>query len=88
MAERFEKLREQLELQEWPNVFFFKFIAPNNSEIIAKITAHFDDGADLQYHTSREGKYVSISVKELMMDVDSIIDRYKKISVLDGVIAL
>ena len=35
------KIREQLELQEWPNVYLFKFIVPNTSENIAKTTALF-----------------------------------------------
>jgi uncharacterized protein len=88
MSQQFDKLREQLELQEWPNVFLFKFIGPNNSELIAKVTAHFDEGTDLKYQSSKTGKYVSVSAKEMMMDVDSIIDRYVKVSLIEGVIAL
>ncbi len=88
MSDTFDKLKIQLALQEWPNVYFFKFIVPNNSEIIAKITALFDDGADLKYSKSKTGKYVSISAKEMMMDVDSIIERYEKAAKLKGVIAL
>ena len=64
MSDVFDKLRKQLELQEWPNVFLFKFIAPNNSETVAKVTALFDDGTDLNYQPSKTGKYVSISAKE------------------------
>lgn len=88
MAGVYDKLREQLELQEWPNVYLFKFIVPNNSELIAKTTALFDDGADLNYQNSKTGKYVSISAKELMIDVDSIIAKYEKATELKGVIAL
>lgn len=88
MSDLFDKLRKQLELQEWPNVFLFKFIAPNNSETVAKVTALFDDGTDLQYQPSKTGKYVSVSAKELMIDVDSIIAKYEKVSQIKGVIAL
>jgi hypothetical protein len=88
MSNPFDKLRKQLELQEWPNVFLFKFIAPNDSETVAKVTALFDDGTDLNYHPSKTGKYVSVSAKELMIDVDSIIERYEKGSQIKGVIVL
>ena len=88
MSDVFDNLRKQLELQEWPNVFFFKFIAPNDSETVAKVTALFDDGTDLNYQPSKTGKYVSISAKEMMMDVDSIVDKYEKVSQIQGVIAL
>lgn len=88
MSDTFNRLREQLELQEWPNVYLFKFIAPNNSETVAKVTALFDDGTDLSYNKSKTGKYVSISVKEMMMSVDSIVSKYEEVSKIKGVIAL
>ncbi len=84
----FDKLREQLALQEWPDVFLFKFIAPNDSETVAKVTSLFDNGTDLNYQPSKTGKYMSISAKEMMMDVDSIIDKYQAAAKIKGVIAL
>jgi uncharacterized protein len=82
------KLREQLELQEWPNVYLFKFIVPNTSENIAKTTALFGSSADLQLHESKTGKFVSVSVKELMLDVDSIINKYEEATKIKGLMAL
>jgi len=88
MSDTFDKLKEQLTLLEWPNVYLFKFIVPNKSELVARISALFDDGADLKFTTSKTGKYVSISVKELMLDVDSIIKRYEDAAKIEGVISL
>ena len=88
MAEQFDNLRRNLELQEWPSVYLFKFISPSDSEIIARITVLFDQGSDLKYKESKKGKYVSVSVKEMMMDADSVIKKYKQISKIPGVIAL
>ena len=82
------KLREQLELQEWPNVYLFKFIVPNTSENIAKTTALFGPSADLQLHESKTGKFVSVSVKELMLDVESIIVKYEEATKIKGLMAL
>ncbi len=88
MNDPYEKLREQLELQEWPNVFLFKFIVPNTSEKIALASALFDDSADLTLRPSSKGTYMSVSAKELMMSVDSIIEKYKSASRIEGLVAL
>lgn len=88
MSDTFAKLKEQLDLQEWPDVFLFKFIIPNAPEPLAKTTALFDETADIKLHTSKNGKYVSISVKEMMLDTNSIIDKYEKATLIKGLIAL
>lgn len=84
----FDKLRAQLELMEWPNVYFFKFIVPNNSQAVAQTAALFDDTADLQFHESKNGKFVSVSVKEMMLSVDAIIAVYTKAQTIPGIISL
>jgi len=88
MSSPYDKLRVQLELLEWPNVYMFKFIVPNTPELIAKTTALFDPGADIQFHESKTGKFVSVSVKELMLNVDSIIEKYEKATTIKGLMAL
>ncbi len=84
----YAKLKEQLELQSWPDVYFFKFIVPNEPTRIAKVTALFDNADDLQLQPSKTGKYVSIGAKELMLDVDSIIEKYKLAAKIEGLISL
>lgn len=86
--EDFNKFREQLELQEWPGVYMFKFIIPNEPKKIALVTSLFDEGVDLRMQPSRSEKYISITAKEMMMNVDSIIDRYKAAAEIEGLIAL
>lgn len=88
MSNPYDKLKIQLELQEWPNVYLFKFIVPNSSEKIAQTTALFDDSAELNLRESSKGTYMSISAKELMMDVDSIIEKYNRASQIEGLVAL
>jgi len=84
----YAKLKEQLDLQEWPGVYFFKFIVPNDAERIAKVSALFNDADNLQLQPSKTGKYMSVGAKELMLDVDSIIDKYKKAAKIEGLISL
>ncbi len=88
MSDPYFKLREQLNLQEWPGVYLFKFIVPNNSKVLAKTTALFDDAVNLKMQPSKTGKYISVSAKELMLDVESIIEKYKKSSSIEGLMAL
>lgn len=88
MNNPYDKLKTQLELQEWPNVYLFKFIVPNTSDKIALATALFDDSAELTLTESSKGTYMSISAKELMMDVDSIIEKYNRSSEIEGLVAL
>lgn len=84
----FDKLKEQLEQQEWPNVFLFKFIVTNTPDKIALTTALFDETADITFHPSKNGKFVSISAKEMMLNVDSIMAVYDKASKIEGIISL
>lgn len=86
--ETFDSLRAQLELLEWPNVYLFKFIMPNDKIKIAQITALFDSNAQLSFQPSGKGNYTSISVKTVMLSVDEIITIYKLASAIKGVITL
>lgn len=88
MSDVFDSLKEKLQAEEWPAVYFFKFVCPNNNETVAKVVANFNSESEITYTNSRNDKYVSVSVKELMLDADSIISIYKNVSKLKGVIAL
>ena len=66
----------------------FKFIVPNEPEKVAKVSALFNDTALVSMHPSRKGNYISISAKELMLDVNSIIQKYQEASKINGLIAL
>jgi hypothetical protein len=88
MEDIFKNLREQLEQEDWPAVYLFKFIVPNDAEKLAIITSLFNDSNDLVLHQSKNGNFVSVSVKELMLDVDSIIEKYIEAAKIKGVISL
>lgn len=88
MEGAFDKLREQLALQEWPSVYLFKFIVENTPEKLAMATALFDGTAEITLHTSSSKKYISISAKEAMIDVESVIAKYEKAAAIQGIISL
>jgi putative lipoic acid-binding regulatory protein len=85
----YEGLRTQLEERDWPAVFLFKFIIPADNQKIAEVEALFDTQlAQIELRPSKTGKFVSVSAKEMMLDVDSIIARYKKATKIEGLMAL
>ena len=88
MTDPYSNLRTQLDLEEWPNVYMFKFIIPNSSEKIALTMELFNDSSDISIHESSSGKFVSITAKELMLDVDSIIKKYEEATKIKGLMAL
>lgn len=87
--EQFEKLRAQLAKEkDWPTVYMFKFIVQADNRKIALIESKFSDEATITQKESANGKYISITIKEVMLDVDSIIEKYKEMEGIEGLIAL
>ena len=84
----FDALRVQLELLEWPNVYLFKFIVPNDNQHLAQVTALFDINSEISYHHSGTGKYVSLSAKEVMLSAADIIAVYERAALIPGIISL
>lgn len=85
---KYEKLRELLNAQSWPAIHMFKFIIPAVNKQIALLSSKFSTDAVISQKESSNGKYISITVREVMMDADSIIDRYKQLESIEGLISL
>lgn len=83
-----ESLREKLNEQSWPNVYFFKFIVPSSNEQISKVCALFDETADIKIKESSNGKFTSVSIKTVAVDVDAIIYIYRQAKDIEGIISL
>jgi hypothetical protein len=88
MEDPYLSLRKQLEQEEWPNVYMFKFIVPNTSDKVALTMELFNNQSDITMHESSTGKFISITAKELMLDVDSIIKIYEEATKIKGLMAL
>lgn len=87
--EQFEKLRELLNKENnWPMVYMFKFIVPADNQKIALVEAKFSDEAIILHKESSNGKYFSITVKEVMLNADSIVSKYKEMDGIEGLMAL
>ena len=87
--EQFIKLRELLNKENnWPMVYMFKFIILADNQKIALVESKFSDEAVISHKESSNGKYFSITIKEVMLSVDSIIAKYKEMGGIEGLMAL
>ena len=87
--EQFDKLKDVLNKHTtWPTVYMFKFIIPADNKKIALVESKFSETAIISQHESATGKYISITIKEVMLNADSIIEKYKEMKGIEGLIAL
>ena len=87
--DKWQTLREKLEMDPWPRLYMFKFIVPADNERIALVEKLFDTReAQVNMRTSKKGNYVSITAKEIMLSPDHVIARYKSAEGIDGLISL
>ena len=77
-----------MEEKNWPQLYYFKFIVPNDNGKLESVKGLFSDPAKITYNTSRDIRFIGISCKELMPDADSIIAIYEKASLVEGLISL
>ena len=76
----YENLKKELnKIGNWPQVYMFKFIVRADTK--------FTDESIKTRQESANGKYISITVKEVMLSADSIIDKYKEMEGIEGLMA-
>lgn len=84
-----KRLEDQLSRHgNWPAVYMFKFIIADSNRDYALLRSLFGDEARIFTRHSSGGKYISVTVKELMLSPAEIEERYRKASVIEGIIAL
>lgn len=89
MTDAYDNLRKELNKHNnWPMLYMFKFIIPAESQKIALIESHFSDEAVIAKKESTNGKYMSITIREVMLNADSIIAKYKEMEGIEGIISL
>lgn len=88
--EKYEKLKIQLEEGfEWPSLYMFKFIIPADNEKLAQVESLFDsEEAQINIRQSSKGNFISVTVKEMMMSPQRVIDRYVESEAVEGLISL
>jgi len=88
--EFYRRLTEELAgSADWPAEYLFKFIVPTqNDKVLAVENAFNGMGAVLTTTQSKTGKYTSISVNVTMPGPEEIVQKYKDLSAIEGIISL
>lgn len=89
-AEFYDRLKVELDKSNtWPSEYLFKFIVPTTAENIQKVENAFNCmGAVIKTTKSKTGKFTSISVDLMVKDSQEIIDKYKELSTIEGIVSL
>ncbi len=89
MAEaNYDELRAKLNKESWPSIYMFKFIVISDNQKIALIQSFFEDDAEIVLQPSSNGKYTSVTIRQVMLEAEAIIEVYKKAAVVEGIISL
>jgi uncharacterized protein len=84
-----DRLRQRLnDVHDWPSVYMFKFIFEPQAERLDSVVALFPAEVEMLRKYSAGGKYLSLTVREVMMSAEEVVDRYNKASEIQGVIIL
>lgn len=88
--EFYSKLKSQLEdTSTWPADYLYKFIVPTEGTKISQIEKIFDNtGAVIESKQSKKGKYTSLSITVNLKNADAVIEKYKQVGIIEGVISL
>ncbi|NNE77230.1 MAG: DUF493 domain-containing protein [Pricia sp.] len=88
--EFYERLKEQLEEStNWPSDYLYKFIVLSEPDKINQIHKIFDNtGAVIESKQSKKGKYTSVSITVNRKNPDEVIEKYKEVGKVEGVISL
>jgi putative lipoic acid-binding regulatory protein len=87
--EELENFKQKLiETTPFPGVYMFKFIVESQHRNIALVENLFEAEADILTKESGNGRYISITAKQVVLNVEEVIDVYKKAAEIKGIIFL
>ncbi len=83
------KLRAQLDkIHTWPDVYMFKFVLPKDKSKLDELLSFFTEKAAISTRDSSTGKYTAVTIKEVMLSTDAVVDRYRSITNIEGLMSL
>ncbi|MDX9752082.1 MAG: DUF493 family protein [Flavobacteriales bacterium] len=84
-----ERLRARLnEVHDWPSVYMYKMVLEPDEDKIAALLAIFPPEAEVLRRYSGSGRFVSITLKQMVMSAEEVLDRYDRVHRLGGVMML
>ena len=88
MEDKYSKLRGLLLEYDYPMVYPFKFILKDSDEKMIQVKRCFDETAEISVRKSSKGNFASITIKQMMLNADDIINRYKMLEGVEGLMSL
>jgi putative lipoic acid-binding regulatory protein len=86
-AQWYNSFREKLDRHyAWPSLYVFKFIVPSDQQ--EELRRLFPLHVTSTEKKSEKGNYISLTYQMMMPSSDSVIEVYKKVSVIKGIVAL
>ncbi|MGQ1908271.1 hypothetical protein ACT3CE_00650 [Marinifilum sp. RC60d5] len=87
--EKYNRIKQQLfESTKWPSLYMFKFIVPNNEDKINAVKNLFPTDTKFTYKTSKDIRYIGITVKKVMNSADDVVEIYARAQGIKGIMAL
>ncbi len=86
----YDRLKEELnKTEKWPLKYMYKFIVPNQEGNEQKVKSAFE-GKKYDFHKnfSKSGKYLSLTFITEENSSDDIINRYRSLEGIEGLVAL
>jgi len=84
-----DRLRGRLnEVHTWPSVYMFKFVMEPDAARMEALQALFPPESELLRRFSSGGKYLSVTVREVMLSAEDVVRRYEQVGAIGGVIML
>ena len=81
-----ETFKQRLDaVHQWPALYMFKFVVPKEKK--REVIALFPEDK-LTTKNSRNGKYISFTLKKVMQSSDQVMGVYQKAHEIEGIIAL
>ena len=73
----------------WPCLYMFKFICPAKNENIAHLESLFNsESSEVIIRQSSKGNFVSVTAKEIMLSPEKVLNRYKEVEQIPGLLSL
>ena len=88
--EFYDRLQTELNNSNtWPAEYLFKFIVPSVDNNVDFVENTFNGmGAVIKTTKSKTGKYTSISIDVTVNNSNEIIQKYKEVAVIKGIVSL
>ncbi len=85
----YSKLLSKLkENKNWPLLYMFKFITPNEEGKVKKVVSLLPQNGKISYKHTKNLKFVSITCEVKMPSAQSIIDVTSEVNKIEGIISL